>query len=293
MKAVFQRELHALMHSVWGWLVLCIVPAVFAVMTSLHLLSGSAADYIRTIVDSTLAFSLILPIYAAMGFSADRRSGADKLLHSLPLSPVGLVLGRYAAWCVPFLGGTLISCLYPVALGFFAHIAPLQTVGGMLIYALCGMMIIALALCLSRISEKAFVNVLAALALVAVSYFCNDIVSGLIASGISVWTSMICIALLALFFGWKATRNPIGALVIAIAAEAAALLFMGGDASASSAFWNELCGMLNMQARFVSLYIGVLDLGDLVFLPLATAFLLAMSAQGWRMEAFEKRRGAR
>jgi len=293
MKAVFRRELHSLMHSVWGWLVLCSVPFAFAVMTTLHLLSGSAADYIRVVMDSTIAFALIMPVYAAQGFSKDKRTGANVLLHSLPISPAGMVAGRYLAWCAPFACGVALSCLYPVALGCFAQIALWQTAAGFVLYLLNGMAVIAVALFVSRFSSKGAVNAIAALALFALSYFANNLISLIMSSGASGWMTTVCIALIALFFAWKATRDLVSALACALLADAAVLLLCGADASWASAFWNRAYEMVGLQSNFASLYIGVFDLGSAVFFPLAVVLMLALCAQGWRMEAFERRRGER
>lgn len=290
MKAVFHRELQALMRSAAGWLMLCAVPAAFAVMTTLHLISGSAADYIRVVVDATVAFALIAPVCAARGYCLDRASGADRLLHSLPVKPLGVALGKFLAYCVPFLAGVLLSCLYPVALGFFAQLSAVQIAGGMLIYALSGMTVIACALYVSRLTKSAALNAVCALLLLALCHFLPDIAVYLISWGVSYWLALICIALIALLFGWKMTKNLVSALVVAIVAEAAGLIVLSG--TNGMAFWNGLCGIVNIQLHFNSLYIGVMELSDAVHFPLLIAFLISLCAQGWRMETFAKRRDA-
>lgn len=293
MKAMFQRELHALMHSAAGWLLLAAVPMAFAVMTTMHLISGSAADYIRVVLDSTVVFALILPMLAARGTSADRRSGADRLLRSLPLCPAKIVAGRYLAWCVPFLIGTAVSCLYPAALSLFAMISLSQVFSGMLSFALCGMMIIALALYVSRLSANVLVNVLVSAVLLVLGYYLPNIVSWIVAAGAAYWTALVLIALTGLFFGWKATRSLTSALVCAVAAEVIGILLINGSHSSAGLVWNSVADLMNYQSHFSSLSIGVLELGDLVYFVLTALFLLALSVLGQFMDTITGRRSAR
>ncbi|MDO4740754.1 MAG: ABC-2 transporter permease [Eubacteriales bacterium] len=293
MKAVFQRELGALMRSMTGWLALCVTPAAFALMTALRLRAGSAADFIRVIIDSTIILPVVAAIYASQGFAADRRSGADRLMHALPLRPRAVVLGRYLAWCVPFALGVLVSALYPVALGFFAQISALQTLGGMLFYLLSGMLVIAVALYFSRLSGSRLLNALAALAVVVLSDYFAQFATWLHSVGAAYAAALVVLALTALFFGWKATRSLPAAVCCAALAEGAGLLLMNGNADAVSSFWNHFCALFTAQARFTPLLIGVMDLGDLISYPLVITLFLALSAQGWRMEAFARRRDAR
>ena len=86
MMAVFRRELGVLMRGMTGWLIMASAPLVFMVMTAFHLLSGSAADYIRVITDSTIAYGFVGIVYAAQGFAKDRRMGANRRIHALPIS---------------------------------------------------------------------------------------------------------------------------------------------------------------------------------------------------------------
>ena len=292
MKAVFLRELNALMHSMTGWIIAAAVPLVFTVMTALHLLSGSAADYIRVILDSTVVFGLIVPVYASQGFAKDRRTGADRLLHSLPVNAVQVVLGRYFAQCVPFLAGVAISGAYPAALSFFGEISALQVVFGMLLFMLCGMHLIALALYISRAGRNGYVNALLSLAVMAVCYYLPDIAVLFSAAGAAYWCALIALALAGVWLGWKATRSITAALVCGIIAEAAGLLGLNGGASAAG-FWNGIASMVNVQSHCTSLYIGIMDFADIAYFLLSTAFLLMLSVYGWNMERLLKRRSAK
>lgn len=292
MKAVFQRELRSLMHSVTGWLVLVSVPFAFAVALAIHLLAGSAADYVRVISYSLAVFWLIVPLYAAQGYSRDRRSGADTLLHSLPIDGCQLAFGRYMAMCVPFLAGLAVSCLYPIALSFFTQISAAQTIAGLLLFALCGLMQIALALCLSRLNSSAALNALVALAIVVVSYYLPTVASAIASVGAGVWSALLLIALAGVWFGWKSTRSLFAALVTGFLCEILGTVLIGGDASAAAAVWNAVSGLFNIQTRFDALSIGLADLGDFVFFPCAAAVLVFLAAQSWKLERFAKRRDA-
>lgn len=290
MRAMFKRELSALMHGLTGWIIFAAVPAAFAVMTGLHLFAGSAADFVRVIVDSTVVFVLIVPLLAAQGFAKDKRMGADKLLHSLPLKSGQIAWGRFFAWCVPFLAGVAVSGLYPAALSIFAQIAAVQTVCGMLLFALCGIMMIALAMCISRVSRNALINIIAAIAVFAVCYYAPQISAFIASIGASYWAGLIVLAAVGVFFGWKSTRSATSALIFGLAVELVGFLLLSGSDTAVAAFWDGAVSLVNYQSHFQSLYIGVLNVSDLLHFVLVTAFFVLLSAQGWRMEKTAKRR---
>lgn len=292
MKAVFQREMHSLMHSLTGWLMLCAVPLCFAVFLYIYLNAGSA-DFASIAANSVFAFYLIVPVYAAQGFSKDRRTGADRLLHSLPLAGWKVVLGRFFAMCAPFLCGTLLACLYPAALVFFANLSVAQVALSMLLYALCGMALIAFSLCISRLSAKPLLNAAVALSVLVAAQNLTGIASWLSAHGMIALSALLLVALTAVWFGWKATRSLFSALVVGLIGETFALLFVGNDAASGALVWTAAKQLLDYKARFDSLRIGVLAMGDFLYFPLAAAVLLCVAACSWELERFHEKRWIR
>lgn len=290
MMAVFHRELRSLWQSMTGWLVMALVPLAFAVATVLNWYNGVIADYIRVIVDSTLVFGAIVLVYAVQGYAKDERSGANRLLHVLPLRSWQLALGRYFAYCVPFIAGVIVSCAYPIALSFCVEIVPAQVIWGMLAFTLCGMSMIALALYLSCIHKNGLVNVLFALIVLAVCYFLPNFVQFLVSSGAVLWSALACIAGIAIVLGWKTFRSFSGALVCGVLAEAIGIFCMGKNADAGVSFWKSVCNMVNIQTRFANTYLGIFDIGDLVFFILVSVLFIALSAAEWQMKPMQKRR---
>ncbi len=292
MKAVFRREISALMSGITGWLALTVVPFAFALTLALRLLSGTVGDFSGVIADSLIAFAVIVPLYAAQGFSKDKRSGADALLHSLPIAPWQMAAGRFFAMAVPVLVGVAISCLYPVSMAFFARINLVQALTGMVLYAFSAMMFAALGMALSRLSANALVNAVAGIAAFAICLYMPNISSWIVSMGFADWSAMIVIALFALWCGWASTRSLMGALVIGFACEIAALVCLGGNAAGAQSVWRALTSLFSSTRHFASLQNGVLDLGDHLYFLCAAAVLVAITAQGWKMERFAKRRSA-
>ncbi|MBO4367158.1 MAG: hypothetical protein J5859_00480 [Clostridia bacterium] len=278
MKAVFKREVSALFGGLTGWLILASTPFMLGLvllMVHVNKLSVQFSDCVCYIWPA-LVFTGVL--CAAGGFSLEKRRGEERAWRMLPVSGTGIVLGRYLGMCVPFLGGVLIACAYTLAASLFLGVNAGLSLICMLLYALCGLTVIAFSLWASCFTRFALVNALVVLAAFAVGYYAKEICAWPLIAGSPVVILVILAGVTALLVGWHMFRAPVDTLLFTLIAEALILLFFRGkDAFALDAL-KEVTGSFGILGIFDGASAGILDLGSVILCVSIAALCLTSCA---------------
>ena len=274
MKTVFRRELGVLAHSAFAFIACACLPLGFAWSIYKVLLTGGVNDIHMIVSGGVYGFAPVLLLYACHGYGSDRRGGADRLWSMLPVSRVGLALGRYLAYLVPVLAGVALCGAEMLALNIAVSMPAVYCLMGLLLMALCGCFVTALGLFLSSVSRNIPVELLLAAACCALMVFGMDIAKAVAASPLCLLFLLLVIAAFAILVGWKAVHSVYGALIAGLACELVALLVLRGSASAQRGFAAALGRFFCAACRFDCYAAGILSFADIAWFVLVTAVLL-------------------
>lgn len=171
MRTMTARELRAAFGSMLGWgyiALLLLFGALAACIGCVLNLSGNYAQWI-----SYIALSLIVgvPLLTCDAFALERRTGARRLLLSLPMGLMRVTLGKYFAFVVIHLVACLLMCLYPLALALFGTVPLLGSLCAIGQLFFLGMMLIALGLLVSALGFGRLVSALITFAVCVGLYY--------------------------------------------------------------------------------------------------------------------------
>ena len=170
MKAIFKRELRALMGGLrgWGYITIMLLGAgtsVFLVnLLNLSTRFEASISYIALfLIPATI-------VAATDSFQADRRQNTERLLFSLPLKTIDIVLGKLLAHLVPVAVTGVMLCAFPLILSLYGPIGWGAALSGVLALTALGAVMMAIGVCMSACSKNRLIAVLAIAAVLAASW---------------------------------------------------------------------------------------------------------------------------
>ena len=154
MKAIFKRELRALMGGLrgWGYIAITLLGAGASTVL-LNLLNMSArfeasANYIALfLIPATMAA-------ATDSFQADRRQNTERLIFSLPVGNIDIVLGKLLAHLVPVALAGACMCVFPLILSLYGAVGWAAALSAILAMTVLGAVMMSVGLCISACSRN-------------------------------------------------------------------------------------------------------------------------------------------
>ena len=126
-----------------------------------------------------LVFVVIVPILTMRVLAEERRQKTDQLLYSLPVSTVGVVLGKYAALIVLYLVPLAIICAYPLIFAQYGEVYLPTSYGSIFAFFLLGAAFIAVGVFLSSVTENQLIAAVSSIAiigmLILISFLADEI----------------------------------------------------------------------------------------------------------------------
>lgn len=125
--AVARRELYSLWVTPLAWLLLCAFllmngAAFIATLSSIITFGSNGIDvgplqaFYGQSIFVPLGYLLVCPLLSMRTLAEERRSGTAELLLSAPISSAGIVVGKYLALAMTYVGMWLPTLLYPFIL---------------------------------------------------------------------------------------------------------------------------------------------------------------------------------
>ena len=286
MRAVFRKELRALLNSLTGWGSLAALLAVAGAAAFFKNVQGVSPMFSDNILYLALGMALCCGLLCMDAFPGERRARTDRALYALPLGSGGIFLGKLLSRLVMVLLGCALLALYPVALSLTAASASLgEGLGCVLAVCAMGVMFTAAALCCSAFSRAAVEALLTYAALVALAYFLPQLASRVGALTALSPLTLILLPALAGFLVWALFGDVLAGFIAAAVVEAPVLLchLRGND----SAVFRALGGGMRAVSVFEPLTLfsnGILDLAAIVrwvsfALPFIAAGILAVASR--------------
>lgn len=181
MKAIFKKELRALMGGLRGW-------GYIAIM----LLGGGVSAFLLNLLNMSTRFEasanyialFLIPATVAAAtdsFMADRRQNTERLIFSLPIKNSDIVLGKLLAHLVPVAAAGAGLCVFPLILSLYGQVGWCAALSAILAITVLGAAMMAIGLCISACSRSRLIAVLG-IAVVLIASWASPMAAELIAS---------------------------------------------------------------------------------------------------------------
>ncbi len=160
MNAIFKREFRSYMNNVIGPAIIALLLLAAGVLIAVNnvLLGSAHFEYSMSLMQ--LVLIVAIPVLAMRPVAEERKSRVDRFLRSLPLRPISIVLGRYAAALCVYAIACVALAVYPVALGSVGLADPAPSYTALAALFLLGAALLALCTFTSALTSSPVVAVL-------------------------------------------------------------------------------------------------------------------------------------
>ena len=190
MLAIFKRELRACFTGITGWLFMAVVLALFGLYFFVYnMLSGY--PYVSYTL-SSMAFIMLIavPILTMRIISEDRRSRADQLILTAPVSVWKIVFGKFLALGALFTIDMLIISVTPLVMSLYGTVPMGESYTAILGFWLYGLACIAIGVFVSGLTESQIIAAVLCFVILFLGYMMNNICT-LISEGGNIVTKIL------------------------------------------------------------------------------------------------------
>ena len=182
MKVIFKRELRAYLKSVTGFVFVAVLVLFVGILTTLYNVAYFNPSISYALSDMMLVSALLIPILTMRLFAEERRSGAYRLLYSLPLRSSDIILGKYFAILTLFALPVALMAILPLIFSIFGEVNLLASYASLLCFVLFGAATLALCTFLASLTDNMVLSAIFSYIAVIILYLA-DTLTGLLPSG--------------------------------------------------------------------------------------------------------------
>ena len=183
MLAIFKRELRACFTGITGWLFMAVILALYGLYFFVYnMLSGY--PYVSYTL-SSMAFIMMIavPILTMRIISEDRRTRADQLILTAPVSVWKIVFGKFLALAALFSIDMLIISVTPLVMSLYGTVPMGESYTAILGFWLYGLACIAIGVFISGITESQIIAAVLCFVILFIGYMMNNICALISESG--------------------------------------------------------------------------------------------------------------
>ncbi len=181
MSVIFKRELRSYFRSITGFVFIAVLILFLGIFITLYNFAYLNPSISYALSDLTLVSALLIPILTMRVFSEERKSGACRLLYSLPLRTSDIILGKYLAMLALFAIPVVAAATLPLILSIFGEVNLLSAYASLLCFILFGAAVTAICTFLSSLTDNVALSATFSYLAVILIYL-SDILIGLLPS---------------------------------------------------------------------------------------------------------------
>ncbi len=163
MTAIWRRELRAYFHTSVGYVFLGVFLALSSALFWLQIMQTRSSDLLSFIGAMSYLWMLLSPVLTMRLLAEERQRRTDQLLMTSPVSPVGIVLGKYAAAVTVLLAAVLATGVYVLVVARYGAVWAGELFAGYLGFILQGCAFAAVDLLISGLTRSPVSAAVAAL----------------------------------------------------------------------------------------------------------------------------------
>jgi ABC-2 type transport system permease protein len=217
MLAIFKREFRSYFQTMVGPVFIAIVLAFVSVYFMSVNLFGGYPYFSMTLSNLIFLLLISVPILTMKSFAEDRRSKAEQMIFSAPVSLWQITLGKYFAMVAVYAIPCAIFCLYPQIIHMIGNGNFRMDYAAIFVYFLIGCAFIAVGMFVSSLTESQIIAVVASFGVLFLFYLWDSLIQYLPSSAIGSLVGLIVVAAILCGLYYLMARNPTAALAIFIA----------------------------------------------------------------------------
>lgn len=220
MTAIYKRELKSYFHTMIG----CVFIAFLVAFTGVYFMAYNlnyGYPYFSYVLSSVLFIFLVaIPVLTMKSFAEDRKSKADQLLLTSPVSLPGIVLGKYLAMVTILAAPCLIYLIFPLIIRVqgTAYIAVDYLT--ILMFFLLGCVYVSIGMFISALTESQIIAAIGTFGVLLALYLWSGFLDFLPASAGANLAGILMIVTAVIAGIWRMTKNWLIAGALEIAAVA-------------------------------------------------------------------------
>ena len=154
MGAVFRHELKSYLHSLTAFLFSAFLLEFVGIGCLLYNIQSAVANFEYVLQFVCIGITVIIPVLTMKVLSEERKQKTDRLLYSLPLTPVQIILGKYLALLVVFLIPLCVVATYPLIFSQYGDVFLLTAYGALFAFVLMCAALIAIGMFISSLTQN-------------------------------------------------------------------------------------------------------------------------------------------
>ena len=274
MKAIFKKELRALLGGLRGWGYIAIVLLGAGASTFVVNLLNLSTRFEASISYIALALIPATIVAATDSFQIERRQHTERMLYSLPVKNTDIVLGKLLAHLVPVAIAGVCMCVFPLVLSLYGTLNWGAAISAILALVVLGAAMMSIGLCMSACSRNRLIAALAIAAALLASW-AAPMAAELISSGGTLNVMMMISFMLVGFTATYLLSNSalLGIIVAAVIEVPVLLSYLQGTGAELLTAVGAGVDSLNIFGGLNSFVNGVMDIGVLIgWLAIAALF---------------------
>ena len=176
MIAIFKREFKSYFHTVIGQIAVSyILFFIFLFFMVDNILSMSTT--LSNTLDGAALFGLTLglPLLCMRAFAEERHSKTDQLILTAPVTVGQIVMGKFLSLVAVFAIPTAVTCVLPIVMSFFGDVSFLWAYTAILGFFLYGVMIIAICMFISAITESQIISAVVSFIIIMIGFLVSSL----------------------------------------------------------------------------------------------------------------------
>ena len=198
MTAIYKREVKSCLTSMYGAIAIAVMLLIVGYMFRFYNLYSGASSLIYAVFNSNLIFYIVVPVLTMRSFAEERRQKTDQLLLTAPVSPMGIVLGKYFALITVYAVPCLVMCVLPLMIMPFGEPALPISYISILVFFLIGCAYLSCGMFISSLTDNQIIAAIGSLLFVFVTMIMHNTYSLLSQASVS---SMVLFLALAVLLG--------------------------------------------------------------------------------------------
>ena len=177
MIAIYKCELKAYFTTIIGYIYIAVTMFLVGVYYFAYNLHQGLPYFSYTVQGCTLIILITVPFLTMRLFTVEKKTKADRLILTAPVSEASIVLGKFLAAVTVFIIPCLVSCIYPLVLNRYGTVPVGEAYVAMLGFILYGMACIAIGMFFSSIAVNQIVAAVLSFVVLLIGYMMASIIA--------------------------------------------------------------------------------------------------------------------
>ncbi len=176
MSAIFKREFRSYFHTFIGELFIGLNILIFGFFFVQYNLLGLSTNVNGALYNTAfIGLVFMIPLLCMRSFSEERRQKTDQLIMTAPVTVGGIVMGKFLAIAAVFSIPTAVILILPPLMGRFGEVPYLWNYADILDYWLYGLMLIAICIFISSLTDNQIISVVVSVVLILACNLLGDL----------------------------------------------------------------------------------------------------------------------